>query len=97
MTTASAGIAASGTLLLQSAPDRPRCVSLLPRVHIALLREVDICTHLGEAMAGVSADPASMTLFVTGPSRTSDIENDLSIGVHGPEAVIVLLLSEKSP
>jgi L-lactate dehydrogenase complex protein LldG len=90
-------VAASGTLVLTAAPGRPRSVSLLPRVHIALVRTSQLVARLGEAMEALLArpgSPSSSTLFVTGPSRTSDIENDLTIGVHGPAAVIVILCEE---
>lgn len=94
LTSAELGVAATGTLVLACAPSRPRCVSLLPRVHVALLDAGDLRARLGEALAELVARPGGLgsgTLCVTGPSRTSDIENDLTIGVHGPAAVIVIL------
>jgi L-lactate dehydrogenase complex protein LldG len=92
------GIAETGTLVLESARERHRFVSLIPRVHVALLRADRICTTLGEALRHVrEGDPeetvqnAAIT-FVTGPSRTSDIELTLAIGVHGPQELHVILM-----
>ena len=92
------GIAETGTLVLESARERHRFVSLIPRVHVALLRADRICDTLGEALRHVrEGDPegtvanAAVTL-VTGPSRTSDIELTLAIGVHGPQELHVILM-----
>lgn len=87
-------IASSGTLAISSGADRPRQVSLLPTLHVALVRASQIVASLAQAFEGYrrSGDLlASNVCFVTGPSRTSDIENDLSIGVHGPAAVSVIV------
>jgi len=89
-------VASTGSLLLTSAPTRPRCVSLLPTVHLALVRSEQILPSLGDAMREIlrrDGRVPTAALFVTGPSRTSDIENDLTIGVHGPAAVIVVVLN----
>jgi L-lactate utilization protein LutC len=95
ITTAQAAIASTGTLVLASGPGRPRSVSLLPPTHVALLRAERLRERMGEAFAEILRSPGgppSATLLVTGPSRTSDIENDLTIGVHGPGEVVVVLL-----
>lgn len=96
LTVADLGVAASGSLLFLTEPSRPRCVSLLPRSHVAILRAADIVDDLQQAFVRLSARGAtpSSALFVTGPSRTSDIENDLTLGVHGPAAVTVFLLRD---
>lgn len=96
LTIADLGIAASGSLLFLTDPSRPRCVSLLPRSHIAILRAADVVDDLQQAFTWLNARgaPPSSALFVTGPSRTSDIENDLTLGVHGPAAVTVFLLRD---
>ena len=88
------GVAATGSLLFRADAQRPRSVSLLPRSHIALLRERDLVPDLAQAFAWLALQgaPPSSALFVTGPSRTSDIENDLTLGVHGPAAVTVFLV-----
>ena len=94
ITTADFGIAHSGTLAIATSSSRPRAVSLLPTVHIALLRESQLVDRLGDAFAAYRSKgriAASNIHFITGPSRTSDIENDLSIGVHGPAVVSVVL------
>jgi len=90
-------IADTGTVVLVSTPDKGRSVSLLPSIHVVLLRERQIHTRLGEVLANLEenrrrggAIPSSVN-FISGPSRSSDIENDLSIGVHGPAAVFVLI------
>lgn len=99
VTTAVAAIASTGTLVLAASPAAPRSVSLLPRRHVALLHERQIVPHLGAALGlGSHAAPSraipSALLCITGPSRTSDIENDLSIGVHGPAQVHVIVCRE---
>jgi L-lactate dehydrogenase complex protein LldG len=88
-------IANSGTLVVSAAAGRPRGVSLLPSLHLALVRQSQLVSRMGEALSGYEASPAglpSAVHFITGPSRTSDIENDLTIGVHGPASVIALML-----
>lgn len=90
-------LASTGTLVLGAAPGRPRSASLLPALHLALVRERQVVDRMGTALAayvGSKSPPASALHFITGPSRTSDIENDLTIGVHGPRAVTVILLRE---
>ncbi len=83
----------TGTLVVSASRARPRSVSLLPTVHLALVREDQLVDRMGLALAGYASAGTrpSAIHFITGPSRTSDIENDLSIGVHGPAAVSVLL------
>ncbi len=96
VTAVGAAIAATGTILLTAAPSRPREASLLPTVHVPIVFESQLVPHLGDAMkiALAGGTPPSQVLFVTGPSRTSDIENDLTIGVHGPAAVVVILVDD---
>ena len=90
---AQAGIAETGTLLLDSSLERHRLVSLVPPVHIAILRESEIVGTLGEALA-LLRQPETLTsiaTLVTGPSRTADIELTLAIGVHGPQELYVII------
>lgn len=96
LTTADFAVANSGSLVLFSGITRPRAVSLLPAMHVALLRCDQLVASAGGALAHIRARAVkpSSALFITGPSRTSDIENDLTIGVHGPAAVSVILLDE---
>jgi L-lactate dehydrogenase complex protein LldG len=97
VTTVDRAIVGTGTLVLTSAPGRPRAVSLLPTVHVALVRESELVADMGQVLSALgAAEPPSAVHFVTGPSRTSDIENDLTIGVHGPAAVSVVLFRDRT-
>lgn len=87
-------VAETGSLVLSAGVGRPRGVSLLPRLHIALLRESQLLPRMGLAWPSYRQEPPSALHFITGPSRTSDIENDLSIGVHGPARVLAIVLLE---
>jgi L-lactate dehydrogenase complex protein LldG len=93
ITTAQAAIAETGTLVLESEAEKHRLVSLVPPVHIAILDSASICRTLGEALAAVGRDTQlSPTItFITGPSRTADIELTLAIGVHGPQELYVII------
>lgn len=86
-------VADTGTLVMMSGPKRGRSVSLLPTVHITIVKTSQIRTRLGEVMEELSEmnELPSSVHFISGPSRSSDIENDQSIGVHGPAAVYVLI------
>jgi len=86
-------IADTGTLVMMAGPGRGRSVSLLPTVHIAIIRQSQIRHRMGEVMAELSplGQMPSAVHFISGPSRSSDIENDQSIGVHGPAALYVLI------
>ena len=95
VTTAQAAIAETGTLVLESESERHRLVSLLPPVHIAIVKAEDICLTLGDALrhvrrGGQSGMSRAIT-FITGPSRTADIELTLTIGVHGPKELYVIV------
>jgi L-lactate utilization protein LutC len=87
-----AALPETGTLLLRSSPDRPRVVSLLPRVHLAILTPAALRADLHQAFA--EAKDAGYSVLVTGPSRTADIELTLTLGVHGPKALYAWVLNE---
>ena len=93
------GIAETGSLVLSSDNERHRLVSLLPTVHVALLRAPRILGGLDEALRRVAGgDPEALpraVTFVTGPSRTADIELTLVVGVHGPKELHVIVLQEE--
>ena len=87
VTSVDAALPETGTLVLRSTPERPRMVSLLPRVHLALVRPSALRADLSQAFSDVRND--GYFVFITGPSRTADIELTVTIGVHGPKALHV--------
>lgn len=87
-----AALPETGTLLLRSSPEKPRVVSLLPRVHLAILRRAALRADLHQALAEAKHDP--YCVLVTGPSRTADIQLKITLGVHGPKSLYVWLLDE---
>ena len=94
ITTAQAAIAETGTLVLDAARERHRLISLVPPVHIAIVDAAKIYQTLGETLSVLhkSRDEVSATItFITGPSRTADIELTLAIGVHGPQELHVII------
>lgn len=89
-----AALAETGTLIVQSGPGQSRLATLLPPVHIALLFAEQLLPDLfAWTQARQSLPPANFTL-ISGPSKTADIEQTLSIGVHGPKRLIVVLITE---
>jgi L-lactate utilization protein LutC len=93
ITMAQAAIAETGTLVLDSARERNRLVSLVPPVHIAIVDAASIFQTLGEALAFIhqKGNISPAVTFITGPSRTADIELTLAIGVHGPQELHVIV------
>ena len=94
ITGADAGIAATGSLVLASGPGKPRSASLLPEAHVALLAESRIVPTMEAWVAANSrALPRSAGIvFVSGPSRSGDIEMVVTLGVHGPGEVHIVLV-----
>jgi L-lactate dehydrogenase complex protein LldG len=86
------GLADTGSVVLAASPEEPRSRSLLPFVHVSLLREERILPGLEELFDAVGADLPSALAIVTGPSRSADIEQTLVVGVHGPGEVHVVLV-----
>jgi len=85
-------LADSGTLCLLAGKNQPRTASLLPPIHVALLRRAQIIRGLDELFARLPADDLSSAVtLITGPSRTADIELTLVVGVHGPQELYVIL------
>jgi L-lactate dehydrogenase complex protein LldG len=89
---ASYGLADTGSVVLMSSPDEPRARSLLPPVHVSLLRQRRILPGLADLFDALGGDLPSALAIVTGPSRSADIEQRLVVGVHGPGEVHVVLL-----
>jgi L-lactate dehydrogenase complex protein LldG len=82
-----AALPETGTLVLESSEEKPRAVSLLPRAHLAQLHPSALRADLHHVFAEFKQK--NYLIFVTGPSRTADIELTLTIGVHGPQALYV--------
>jgi L-lactate dehydrogenase complex protein LldG len=88
-------LAETGTIILLSGAGRPRSTSLLPDVHVAVFgreRLLETLEQVGVMLEALHVDPdramsGAMINFITGPSRTADIELTLTRGVHGPKEV----------
>jgi L-lactate dehydrogenase complex protein LldG len=98
LTAADYAIAETGTIVLSSDEQNALLVSLLPPVHIALVRSSQIMVSLDEVITKIGkerisrVDASRSVTLITGPSRTSDVELVLSIGVHGPKELHVIIL-----
>ena len=92
VTGALAGIAETGSLVLVDGEGRPLTVSLLPEIHIAILRVSDLVPTLSDALRRPEIRTAQSAVIITGPSRTADIEMTLTIGVHGPKELHIFLI-----
>ncbi len=91
-------IAETGTLMLLSGPDTPATVSLLPETHIALVPTGRIVATMEDAFALLRAEgggelPRAVN-FISGPSRTGDIEQTIVLGAHGPCRVHLVVFGE---
>ena len=96
ITSAQAAIAETGTLVLDSAYEKHRLVSLVPPVHIAIINASAIVETLGDALSLIQQNEISPAItLITGPSRTADIELTLTIGVHGPQELYVIVDGSK--
>jgi L-lactate dehydrogenase complex protein LldG len=95
ITGAYCAIAETGTLMLCSGPETPPAASLLPETHIAVVARSRIVAGMEDAWALLRRERSSLPRavnFVSGPSRTADIEQTVTLGAHGPYRVHVLLM-----
>lgn len=92
------GIAETGTLVLDSSSEDVRIATMLSETHVALLPvskiKPDVTALENEINAVLKADGSSYCAFITGASRTADIERVLAIGVHGPQELHILIMEE---
>lgn len=93
-------IAETATLTMKTRPNQPRCVSLLPSIHIAVIRLQQIITDLKELYSLLKWNPLEQAeglthclTFITGPSKTADIEATLVHGAHGPRELYIIVLT----
>ena len=90
-------IAETGSLIVCSKPEQPTDVSLLPPIHLALVEEAQILPDIFDLFTLLTPQGLPSNLgFITGPSKTGDIELKLTTGVHGPKELLVVLI-ESSP
>jgi L-lactate dehydrogenase complex protein LldG len=85
-------LAETGTLVLRSSAEKPRAVSLVPRIHLAIVTPAALRADMHQVFAEAKGSP--YLVFITGPSRTSDIELTVTLGVHGPQNLFVWMLAE---
>jgi L-lactate dehydrogenase complex protein LldG len=95
VTPAFAAIAETGTLMLVSGPDTPSTLNFLPDSHVVVVKSSDVVGPYEDALDRMRARNAGMPRtinFVTGPSRTGDIEQTIQLGAHGPRRLHILLV-----
>jgi len=96
ITACEAAVAQTGSILVSSATCGGRALSILPPVHVVVVSLDQIVASLGDALDLVRSRYAgrlpSMLSFITGPSRTGDIERILVLGAHGPKELLVILV-----
>lgn len=95
ITGAYAAIAETGTLMMLSGADTPGSASLVPETHIAIVEAGRIVPHMEDAWCLLRAEhgqPPRAVNFISGPSRTGDIEQTIVIGAHGPYRVHIIVV-----
>jgi L-lactate dehydrogenase complex protein LldG len=89
-------VAQTGSILVSSGTSGGRALSILPHAHVVIATAEQVVPTLADAMDLVRAKhagrPPGMLSFITGPSRTGDIERILVLGAHGPKELIVILV-----
>jgi len=85
-------VAEPATMALAAAPGSPRATSLLPPAHVCVLRASNVVESLADALAKVGQLPSALT-WIGGPSRTGDLEMIITLGVHSPRTLDVILLN----
>ena len=99
LTPAFCAVAETGTLVLQSSPETPTSLAFLPETHVVMLRASQMVGSYEEAFAltrakfGEGTMPRSFN-FITGPSRTADIEQKIELGAHGPRRLHIILVDD---
>jgi len=88
------GLANTGSVVQNSTDPRQRLVSSLTSIHIAVTPTGTILPDLPALLSTVHPDDCAYLAVISGPSRTADIERVLTIGVHGPERLIVVCIDE---
>jgi L-lactate dehydrogenase complex protein LldG len=90
------GIAQLGCIVQDASDLHTRLVSMLPPIHLALLKTSTLVKSFTDALEVIekaySGNIPPYLSFITGPSKTADIERELTIGVHGPEKLIILCI-----
>ncbi|HWD48570.1 MAG TPA: LUD domain-containing protein [Rhizomicrobium sp.] len=95
VTRAPFAIAETGTLAYPARADAPAAWHFRPGFEIAILRASDILPHMENVIARVKAGTLPHTInFVSGPSRTADVEQTLELGAHGPKALAILIIRD---
>ncbi|BHH85068.1 LutC/YkgG family protein [Desulforhopalus sp. 52FAK] len=91
-------VADSATLMQLTGPGCPRSTSLVPSIHIAVTRSENLVANLEEGYALLKElDPRESFVFISGPSKTADIEAHLVHGAHGPKELHLIILKEDEP
>ena len=99
-----AGIAETGTLMLTSGPESPTRNNFLPDTHIVVMRGAQVVASYEDGWARLRAEraaaghsPMPRTVnFITGPSRTGDIEQRIELGAHGPRRLHIVLIDDEA-
>ncbi len=89
-----AAVAETGSVVTSSSSQTPATLNFLPEVHIIVVRESHVVKHVDDVfpmLRELQTLPRAVN-FITGPSRTADIEQTLEIGAHGPRRMHVLLI-----
>jgi L-lactate dehydrogenase complex protein LldG len=98
LTLADYGIAETGTLVIDSSTESVRLATMVSEIHVAILplsRLRETAYELEQELTAYMQTPANYLAFITGASRTADIERVLAIGVHGPLELHILLLEDR--
>jgi len=97
VTGAYAAVAETGSLVLLSSPESPTTLNFLPEDHVIVVRESQIVSHIEDVWVRMRSDKRAMPRtvnFITGPSKTADVELTIQEGAHGPRRLHVILLAD---
>jgi len=86
-------VAETGSLVIRPRPEHGRAISLVPPIHVAVVQPKDLVPDLVDLFEKARAEaPGESIVIISGPSKTSDIEMNLVMGVHGPTEVAVFIV-----
>lgn len=97
LTVAFAGVAETGSLVMLSRPETPTGFNFLPDNYLCVIQTSRIVDHLEDVWTWVREESGGMPRslnFITGPSRTADVEQTIQLGAHGPRRLHAILLSD---